>query len=197
MNSIPPHMLGLSNSLVTVLKTPAEAGPLIATSHRLSRLALRWRWVLAGSVAGGAVIGCLATVLATRQYVATVELQIARETAQVVTAGVLGHDVSIGDQEFYQTQYALLRAHSLAERVARDISAIDDPSFFAMFGKRDEYADNPGAAGAGKRRELAGDILLGQVVVAPVHGSSLVDIEATTPSAALSEKIARDRKSVV
>jgi succinoglycan biosynthesis transport protein ExoP len=191
MNSIPPHMLGLSNGMVTVLKTPAEAAPRIAAPQWFWRLALRWRWVLAGSVAGGAAIGCLATVLMTRQYAATVELQIARETAQVVTVGALGHDVSIGDQEFYQTQYALLRAHSLAERVARDIGADNDPGFFAMFGKRDAYSEHPGATASGKRREIAGDILLDHVVVAPVHGSSLVDVEATTPSPALSEKIAR------
>jgi polysaccharide biosynthesis transport protein len=191
MNSIPPHMLGLSNGLVTVLTPAAEARASIAAPKRLWRLALRWRWVLAGSIAGGAAIGGLATLLATRQYAATVQLLIARETAQVVTVGAIGHDVSIGDQEFYQTQYGLLRAQALAERVVRDIGAGDDPGFFAMFGKGYAYSDNPGAAGAGKRREIAGDILLAHVVVAPVHGSSLVDIEATTPSPALSEKIAR------
>jgi uncharacterized protein involved in exopolysaccharide biosynthesis len=192
MNSISPQMLGLSGP-VTLLKTPGDGEEAArgAALRRMVRLAARWRGVLFGCVAAGALAGLCATVLMTRQYASTVRLQIARETAQVVNVGSVSRDVAIGDQEFYQTQYGLLRAQALAERVAGDIGAVDDPAFFRLFGKSAEYAAHPGPAGRARRSEVAGRILLDHVEVAPVHGSSLVDIQAQTPSAALSQTVAR------
>jgi uncharacterized protein involved in exopolysaccharide biosynthesis len=194
MNSISPQMLGLGGQ-VTILKLPdgddgrgPERG---AALRRLLRLAVRWRWILLGGLAAGAAAGVLVTLLSTRQYESTVRLQVSRETAQVVNVGSVSRDVSIGDQEFYQTQYGLMRAGALAERVARDIGAVDDPAFFRLFGKTDDFTDNPGSAGRSRRNELAGRILLDHVSVAPIHGSSLVDLQARTPSPALSQKIAR------
>lgn len=193
MNSISPQMLGLTGP-VTLLQTPRgeEPGPARgATLRRLVRLAIRWRRILIGGVVAGAVIGGLVTLLSPRQYASTARLQISRETAQVVNLGSVSRDVSIGDQEFYQTQYGLLRAQALAERVARDVGAVDDPAFFRMFHKSDDFARNPGAAGRAKRNELAGHILLDHVEIAPIHGSSLVDVQARTPSPALSQRIAQ------
>jgi len=190
MNSISPQMLGLSGP-VTLLKTPGEGPERAATLKRLLGMAVRWRWVLIGGVVAGAVVGLVATLLMTRQYASTVRLQVSRETAQVVNLGSVSRDVSIGDQEFYQTQYGLLRAQALAERVARDIGVVDDPAFFRMFDEADEFAGNPGASGRAKRNEVAGRLLLDHVEVAPIHGSSLVDIQAQTPSPALSQRIAQ------
>lgn len=187
MNSISPQMLGLAAGHVTLVKTPASP----TTVRSLLRVAARRRWVLTGAVAGGAVVGILVTLLSTPQYTSTTRLQIARETAQVVNLGAVSREVSIGDQEFYQTQYGLMRAQALAERVARDLGVVDDPGFFRMFGKTDEFSGDPGPAGRAKRNEFAGQILLRQVEIAPIHGSSLVDIQATTPSPDLSLRLAR------
>ena len=190
MNSISPQMLGLSGP-VTLLKTPGEGPEQPAALKRLLRVIVRWRRLLIGGVLAGAVVGLVATLLLPRQYASTVRLQVSRETAQVVNLGSVSRDVSIGDQEFYQTQYGLLRAQALAERVARDIGAVDDPAFFRMFNKAHEFAGNAGPSGRAKRNEIAGRILLDHVEVAPIHGSSLVDIQAQTPSPALSQKVAR------
>jgi uncharacterized protein involved in exopolysaccharide biosynthesis len=191
MNSISPQMLGLSGP-VTLLKAPGGEGPKRGEAlKRLVRLAVRWRWVLIGCIAAGALAGLVATLMMTRQYASTVRLQISRETAQVVNVGSVSRDVSVGDQEFYQTQYGLLRAQALAERVALDIGVVDDPAFFRMFHKADDFAANPGPAGRARRNEIAGRVLLDRVEVAPIHGSSLVDIQVQTPSPALSQSIAR------
>jgi uncharacterized protein involved in exopolysaccharide biosynthesis len=193
MNSISPQMLGLSGP-VTLLKGPVggdgpppERG---AGLKRSLRLAVRWRWVLLGCIGAGAVLGVVVTLITPRQYASTVRLQISRETAQVVNLGSVSRDVSIGDQEFYQTQYGLLRAQALAERVARDLGVVDDPAFFDKFGKSDQFARNPGPADRAKRNELAGKILLDHLEVAPMHGSSLVDVQARAPSPELSQRIA-------
>jgi uncharacterized protein involved in exopolysaccharide biosynthesis len=193
MNSISPQMLGLSGP-VTLLKGPVGGdGPppeRRAGLKRSLRLAIRWRWVLLGCIGAGAVLGVVVTLITPRQYASTVRLQISRETAQVVNLGSVSRDVSIGDQEFYQTQYGLLRAQALAERVARDLGVVDDPAFFRMFGKSDQFERNPGPAGRAKRNQYAGQILLDLLEVAPIHGSSLVDVQARAPSPALSQRIA-------
>jgi len=192
MNSISPQMLGLVAGNVSLVKTSAlEGRPPEATLKRLLRAAVRWRWILIGGIAAGAAVGVVITLAATRQYASTERLQISRETAQVVNVGALSRDVAIGDQEFYQTQYGLLRAQALAEHVARDLGVVDDPAFFRMFNKSEAFAANAGSAGRAKRNEIAGEILLARVEIAPVHGSSLVDVQATTPSPDLSQKIAQ------
>ncbi|GAA4476820.1 GNVR domain-containing protein [Gluconacetobacter asukensis] len=191
MNSIPPHFLSPSDRLVTVPKGDSTGEPHKARWRRILRLVIFWRWLLAAGVIGGALLGGLVSLLTIPRYTATTELQIARETAQIVNLGATAHDVSIGDQEFYQTQYSLLRSQALAERVASDIGAPDSPDFFEIFGKRREFYENAGASGRDRRREIAGKILLSHVTVVPMHGTSLVDIDATTPSPALSKDIAR------
>ena len=194
MNSISPQMLGLAAGNVTLLKAgagedmaPGRAPPL----RRLLRMATRRRWVLIGGVVGGAVLGLFITLLMTRQYASTLRLEISRETARVVNIDSVQRDTSIGDQEFYQTQYGLLHTQALAERVAQDLGAIDDPGFFKQFQHSDDFSRHAGGAGRAKRKEIAGQILLLRVGVSPVRGSSLVDIRAVTPSPELSQKIAQ------
>ena len=193
MNSISPQMLGIAAGNVTLLKTPVEelAPNRAPALKRLLRLANRWRWVLIGGLAAGAVLGLFITLLMTRQYGSSVRLEISRESARVVNIENVSRDTSIGDQEFYQTQYGLLRSQALAERVARDIGAVDDPGFFKMFGHATDFSRNSGSAGRAKRNDVAGQILLLHVGVSPVRGSSLVDVRAVTPSPALSQKIAQ------
>ena len=188
-------MLGLASSQVTLVRSsdvPSALGAgRPALVKRLPRLAARWRWVLIGGVAAGALLGGVSTLLAARQYTSVAQLEISRDTAQVVNVGALSRDVPTGDQEFYQTQYGLLRTQALAERVARDIGAVDDPAFFRMFGKSRVFNEASGPKGYAMRNEIAGQVLLHRVLMAPLHGSSLVDVQATTPSAALSTKVAQ------
>jgi len=193
MERISPQMLGLASE-VTLLAGKGEpatvSGP--PPLRRLLRMALRWRWVLLGGVAAGAVAGVAVTLLMPRQYTATARLEISRETARVVKIDSVERDTSIGDQEFYQTQYGLLRTQVLAERVARDLGVVDDPAFFKLFGRRDLFdGDAASPASRAKRNEIAGKILLQHVGAAPVRGSSLVDVWAVTPDPVLSQKIAK------
>ena len=193
MDTISPRMLGQVQLLAgtgAVAHNVQRMPPL----RRLIRSASRWRWVLLGSVAAGAVAGLLITSMMTRQYSSTTRLEISRETARVVTnIDSVERDASIGDQEFYQTQYGLLQTKELAERVARDLGVVNNPGFFRMFGRTDLFDTTKAnsAVLAGKRVEIAGKILLDRVGIAPVRGSRLVDITAVTPDPALSQRIAQ------
>lgn len=199
MDTISPQALGLSRGDIALFteKTAQDPsrGQRVPPLRRLLGYILRWRWVLAGGVAAGALFGLILTLLMTPQYAATARLEISRETARVVDIASVERDTSIGDQEFYQTQYGLLQTKVLAERVARDLGLVDDPSFFNMFGRDDVFAADRKQlmtpANRAKRTEIAGEILLDHVGVAPVRGSRLVDVRAVTPDPMLSYRIAQ------
>jgi polysaccharide biosynthesis transport protein len=188
MDTVSPHALGLTGGNFTLFSGAPEVGALgrVRPMKRLYQLAMRWRWVLIGSVACGVVLGLLITMLMTPQYASTVRLEINREADRVVNIDSVVRDTSIGDQEFYQTEYGLLQTKALAERVVRDLDLIDDPKFEAMAGRgRSQSADRS------RRVEAAAKVLLNHVGVAPVRGSRLVDVTAVTPDGALSDRIAQ------
>ena len=195
MDKIAPHVLafGPESSLLGGVQA---SGPRFRMPpvRRLLRLALRWRWVLIGGAALGALAGLALTFAMTRQYSSTVRLEISREAPRVTNIESVERDAGFANQEFYQTQYGLLQTKVLAERVARDLGLVNDPAFFRLFGHKDEVIDAGAASDPVKRahrNELAGRILLDRISVSPVRGSSLVDVTAVTPDPALSQRIAQ------
>ncbi|KTT71192.1 exopolysaccharide biosynthesis protein [Sphingomonas endophytica] len=160
------------------------------------RIAMRWRYVILGIVAACGLFGLIATLLMTPKYTATATIEISREADKVTEFQGVDRETSVADQEFYQTQYGLLRSRSLSERVAAQLRLVDDPKFFAMFGISDK---NPafqqsngryGAAGRAVRQRIAGELLLKNLDIAPARLSRLVDIRFTSPDPALSARIA-------
>src|SRR6187401_1712122 len=83
------------------------------------RLLQRWKWVIAAIIAASLIAGLVITLLMTPQYTAVARVEISREQKNVTNVQGLESEESNRDLEFYQTQYALLEARSLAERVAR------------------------------------------------------------------------------
>jgi len=194
MDTISPHVLGFAPGQIPLLAGPAGSERVPAI-RRIIRAASRWRWVLLGGVALGAVAGILVTALMTRQYASTARLEITRETARVVDIDSVQRDTSIGDQEFYQTQYGLLQTRALAERVVRDLGLEDNPTVVKMFGQdellKGGQRDMLDPAKRTHRVELMAKALLQHVGVAPVRGSRLVDVTAVTPDPHLSQTIAQ------
>ncbi|HEY7806300.1 MAG TPA: polysaccharide biosynthesis tyrosine autokinase [Croceibacterium sp.] len=195
MEAISPEALGWLTGQVPIVAGGPASGPQREPQlKRLLRFFVRWRWVLLPSIVVGLVLGLAATVLMTRQYASTVRLEISRDAAKVTKIEDVQPETSIGDQEFYQTQYGLLQATGLAERVAADLRLPDNRGFFDRFGREREF-DAAGqlaspTAREAKRTGLAGEILLDHLTVAPMRGSSLVDVTVTTPDPALSQRIA-------
>jgi polysaccharide biosynthesis transport protein len=160
------------------------------------RIALRWRYVILGVAAACILLGLIVTLLMTPKYTAEATVEISRESDQVTNFQGVERDASIADQEFYQTQYGLLRARSLAERVASQLRLIDDPAFFEMFDVDD---DEPAlqlvngrypASGRAERQRAAGRVLLEHLGIAPVRLSRLVDIAFTSPDPEFSARVA-------
>ena len=149
-------------------------------------------------VAACLVIGIVITLLMSPQYTSEARIEISRKQDNVTNVeGVKSEELG-QDLEFYQTQYALLEARSLAERVARDLKLITDKSFFNRFGVDVEeeglFASSdrrsPDSSKRSARLALAAEILLDNMVVEPIRGSSLVDIKFTSPDPRFSAQVA-------
>lgn len=198
MNILAPNIqsdIALRDQVVARPK-PAEAeAPSILQQYL--RIAKRWKWVIAGAVAGCVLLGLIATLLMTPKYTAATTIEISRESDQITNIQGVERDASIADQEFYQTQYGLLRSRTLAERVAAQLRLVDDPAFFQMFDAED--AELPAfeasngrypAQGRDLRQRVAGEILLDHVSVDPTRLSRLVTVNFTSPDATFSAKVA-------
>lgn len=185
----PSNPLGLSGAR----RVDATEMPLV---RQYLRIALRWRWVIVGAAVGSVLLGAIVTLLMTPQYTATSTIEISRDSAQVTEFEGMEGEGGVADQEFYETQYGLLRARSLAERVASDLDLVDDQNFFELFGAplddpAFELADGRyEASGRRERLRVASEILLEQVSIDPVRLSRLVEIRFTSPSATFSARVA-------
>lgn len=157
------------------------------------QIALRWRWVIGGIIAGALILGLVLTLLMSPRYTARAQIEISREQKNVTSVEGLESSDSGRDLEFYATQYALLKADSLAQRVARKLNLTERPAFFAAHGAEMPGADgnNPANDNAVRdaRQRLAVQLLLGNVDISPIRGSSLVDILYTSRDPALSAEI--------
>ena len=161
--------------------------------RRLWHIVLKRWWILAGSLALMLVLGVVVTLLSTPIYRASATLQIDREAAQVVDMeGVLPAENLYSAQEFYQTQYGLLKSRSLAQRVVASLGLADDPLFV------EENRRTPaGQAKAGGRkpaetadlRRRAVDQFLDNLKVTPSVNSRLVTISYDSPDPALAQAV--------
>ena len=132
---------GMSVGGAPLLNSVDPAGGRTPMIQQYLRIALRWRYVIIGATVACVMLGLIATLLMTPRYTATSTIEISRESDQVTDFQGVQRATSVADQEFYQTQYGLLRSRSLSERVAAQLRLIDDPKFFEIFGVvRDEPA---------------------------------------------------------
>src|SRR5438094_118060 len=142
------------------------------------------RWKVAVSILLVVMLGTfLASQFSKPLYHSSIRIQIERENPNQVTIEDL-FGIEASDQEFLQTQYALLVSRGLAERVIADQKLLQDPDFYngSIAGKTpDQIAEI--------RRSMAG-VILGSLKAEPVRGTSLVDISYITSTAKLAQKIA-------
>ncbi|WP_387425404.1 GumC family protein [Sphingomonas melonis] len=193
--ALPPRSTaaGVGSTNAVPLVPDTEGMPAI---RQYLRIAYRWRYVILGVTAVCLVIGIIATLLMTPKYSAVATVEISRESNKVTDFQGVERETSVADQEFYQTQYGLLRARSLAERVATRLRLVDDPKFFGRFNYSDtdpafdQVNGRYPASGRAQRLRIAGEILLKHVAIDPTRLSRLVDIAFTSPDPAFSALVA-------
>jgi len=159
------------------------------------RIALRWRFVIIGAVVACVSLGLIITLLMTPKYTATTTIEISREASQVTNFQGVERETSVADQEFYQTQYGLLRSRVLAERVALQLRLVDDKAFYERFNVDQDvpaFRETSGrytAAGRAERQRIAGETLLKNVGIDPTRLSRLTSINFTSPDPVFSQKV--------
>lgn len=156
------------------------------------RLALKHRLLILAVFIAALVIGTVATLLMTPLYTASATLQIDREAARVLNVDdAAPRESMIQGEEFFQTQYGLLRSRSLAERVIEGQGLDTSDTFLQTMGVALPDAGPGGIAGrAAKRRELVLRTVQENLGVSPVRGSRLVTVSFSSPSPRLSAQIA-------
>jgi polysaccharide biosynthesis transport protein len=162
------------------------------------RIANRWWLQILAIIISCVVAGIILTLIATPRYTATSLIEIARQKENIVNVKGVEPDVSTADLEFYQTQYSLLRAQSLATRVAADLKLAGNDQFFETFRIKPEGTGLFGSASGEKltakqrsdREKTAANILLNNISISPIRGSSLVEVQFTSPDPSLSARVA-------
>src|SRR5690606_25392671 len=81
--------------------------------------------------------------------------------------------------EFYNTQAALLESTALAQRVARSLNLAGNEEFLKAFNLEDDEHIIDSSSQAVLQR--IGEVLLENMTISPIRGSSLFDVSFTSP----------------
>ncbi|MBY6016099.1 polysaccharide biosynthesis tyrosine autokinase [Qipengyuania gaetbuli] len=143
------------------------------------------KWLIAILIAASLVIGVVATLIMTPKYQASARIEISRVENNVTAVEGVETQDQVLDAQYYETQYELLKSRSLAEQVVRQGKLASDDAFLKAF---DIVPTDAGFA-RDPERALA-NVLLDNISISPVGSSNLVDIRFTSPSPAVSARIA-------
>jgi polysaccharide biosynthesis transport protein len=169
-----------------------DGQPLVAQILSVLR---RRKWLILGVMAAAVALGLLVTMLMTPLYTATSTLEIERENGNFIEVEGVQPKSNLVDQEFYETQYGLLKSRALAERVAQNLKLMDSRSFFDSMDSAEasKYFDGalskPGPLMRQSRIREAGTLLLNKLTVKPSRQSRLVEIYFSSPDPALSKRV--------
>lgn len=184
---------------------PQQAHPQLVTDTdtaepillRYWDIVFRRRWLVIAIVAAAVAAGIAVTLLQTPAFTAEARVEIRRSQDNVTDVEAVTPSDADQDLEFYQTQYALLEARSLATRVVRRLNLTRTDDFFNTFGVELEEGLRleDGSAGSLSREQVeernreAVDLFLRHVGISPIRGSALVDLRFTSPDPVLSRDI--------
>jgi capsular exopolysaccharide synthesis family protein len=160
--------------------------------HYLNIL-LKWKWVIAGTVALAVLVGVIATLLTQPMYRASAVIQINREAIKILNSDAVQPRETGGD-EFYQTQYGILRSRHMAERVVAKFNLADNKAFLTQSRTRRLFtrgsSDRVMAMDRGSRVDTAINLVMDGLQVEPIRPSRLVRLSYDSPDGALSAEIA-------
>lgn len=162
----------------------------------LKQLLAIWRrrkWLIIGCVGGAVLLGLVLTLLITPKYTANTTIEIQREGSNAINVNNSDTKTNFVDQEFYETQYGLLRSEALAKSVAINLRLQDNPRFFEMYGAPSGWivdgAIAPGGSTRNDRINKAASILLDNFSINAERLSRLVELRFTSPDPALARQI--------
>jgi capsular exopolysaccharide synthesis family protein len=165
------------------------------------RVLLKRKWTVLGALGIVLVTALIGTLLMTPVYRATASLQIDREAMQVLKIGGVATEDGSGNDDFYQTQYELLKSRALAQRVVSQLGLADrgqmerlqPPSPWSklktLFSGGDEASPKSQKEVAQRTREAVALFQRG-VNIQPVRNSRLVEVSYDSPDPDFSTRAA-------
>ena len=177
----------------------------------------RHRWLIVSCALVVFIGAALYTFTRTPLYTSEATLLIERKAPQFLKLQDARGDADDYNQEFYKTQYEILKSRALAERVVRD-EALEEHPFFGGGKTTQESKEGlvsglwqqlkatavnllpakPVAPDTQEPIPLSTQLAVGyqsMLEVRPIAGTSLVVIKITTPDAALSARLANAHAS--
>lgn len=155
------------------------------------RLAVKHRFLIAGALVAALILGAVVTLLMTPVYRASTTLQIDREAARVLNVDeVQPQESLVQGEEFFQTQYGLLRSRSLAERVVDSLGLATSDAFLEQMKVDPPAMEGTAAARLARHRELVLETVQSNLSISPVRGSRLVVVSFESPDPQLAARIA-------
>ncbi len=152
-------------------------------------LLLRHRWIIVVSVVSALALGLALTLVTQPTYTARAVLRIDREAEKIVGSEAATSADNLGD-EFFQTQYGMLRSRALSIRVSQSLGLDADDHFIRAMAGTKSNANGTLNLDASARRDEVIDLLQGYETVVPERGSRLVTVGFTSPDPAVSARIA-------
>lgn len=153
---------------------------------------LRRRWIVIAGVVLGTILAAVISWTTTPLYRATTSLEIAREAEKIVSVQGVDPGSRASGNEFYPTQYGLLKSRSLALAVVRELR-LDQNSQF-LYGYAGSASDAAKSQGQNVDRsalqQRAAAIVQGNLTITPVRNSSLVSVSFDSPDPDLSQRVA-------
>jgi succinoglycan biosynthesis transport protein ExoP len=154
-------------------------------------MAIKHRLTIVGCFLGSIAIGATLTLLTTPVYTAQATLQIDREAARIIaTEDVTPRENMAQGEEFFQTQYGLLRSRSLAERVIENLGLARSNQALESIGIEAPTSVGNAASQALDREAAALRSIQNNLTIAPVRGSRLVLIAYDNPNPMVAARIA-------
>ena len=165
---------------------------------------LKRKWTVLGAVAIVLTTAFIGTLLTTPIYRATTSIQIDREATQVVQVGVVSAaGQGAGYEDFYQTQYELLKSRALSERVVSQLGLAESGKMDSLmppspWGKlKSMLSGDEGTKARTKSRvdlpdrtRAAVGMFQGGINIKPVRNSRLVEVNYDSPDPEFSVKAA-------
>jgi capsular exopolysaccharide synthesis family protein len=160
---------------------------------RCWKAARRWKVIIFSILVSALVLGVLITLLISTQFTARSRIEVNHDQNRAASGQGAASD---RDSDFYNTQYLLLQARSLAVRVVRSMKLAQDDGFFQAHGEVPpggfDRAQRLTPNEAKLREQLAIELLEKHIGVVPNRGSSLIDITYTSRSPTWSAKIVNE-----
>src|SRR4030043_2336523 len=154
----------------------------------------KWTFITFFIVAVTTVIS--GTFLTTPIYRSTAMIKIDRENPQILKFEDI-YKIERAEDDYYQTQYKILKSRNLAKRVIRTLKLGEEPEFGGNSGLSHKVASV--ASGDVSKQNMSEGInkrfvdgFLGRVTVTPEQRSRLVKVSFDSPNQELSAKAANE-----